>query len=163
MKTLAKTLAVTLAMTFVGIAGPLQSASAWLKICNGTTESITYAHTYIDTAGCSGNPNYCSNWEKNGWYNIAPDTCQTVYSGSAAGRYFYYYAQAYDGWPRWSGSGWNWQHTSSGHTQCMPSQPWSLYSYCADEVNYGNNDPSYNHGQLAVPSQYANYYYTLNP
>lgn len=163
MKTLTKTIAVTLAMTLFAIVGPLQSASAWLKICNDTSETITFANTWYDSAACSTGANYCSDWKKDGWYNIAPDACSTVYSGSAYGRYFYYYAQATDGSPKWTSNQWQWKHTSSAHNQCLPSYyyDWDDYEYCAGDVNFYNPGVTdYKHRQLNV-GNYTNYTLTL--
>jgi uncharacterized membrane protein len=52
------------------------SAYAWLKICNGTTKPLQYAHKINEPSCGQAHP-----WRDRGWWNINPGQCTTVYSG----------------------------------------------------------------------------------
>ena len=70
-------------------------AAADLRLCNLTDSRVGVAIGYKDgtTAG----------WATEGWWNIAAQTCETVYKGVLSGRYYYIYAVDYDRGGEWSG------------------------------------------------------------
>ncbi len=69
------------------------SASADLRLCNTTAARIGVAIGYQDTDG----------WATEGWWNIAAQTCETLYKGSLASRFVYVYAVDYDRGGEWAG------------------------------------------------------------
>jgi uncharacterized membrane protein len=79
-------IATTLALTAV-------PASADLKLCNTTSSRIGVSIGYQDADG----------WATEGWWNIASQTCETLYKGQLASRYFYVYAIDYDRGGEWAG------------------------------------------------------------
>jgi uncharacterized membrane protein len=81
---------VLLAATLCATAVP---ASADLKLCNTTSSRIGVAIGYQDTEG----------WATEGWWNIASQTCETLYKGQLASRFFYVYAIDYDRGGEWAG------------------------------------------------------------
>jgi uncharacterized membrane protein len=68
-------------------------AMADLKLCNTTSSRIGVSIGYQDTEG----------WATEGWWNIASQTCETLYKGQLASRYFYVYAIDYDRGGEWAG------------------------------------------------------------
>ena len=127
------------------VLGFSETASASLTVCNYSGEPVTFVNTYWDT-NCTNQT--CNGWRKDGWYNIANNTCQNVFSGSANNRYFYWYAQAYDTSPKWTSDTFRWQHTSAGHFQCT-GDPIGNYDYCANGTYFFNAaTPYYNHREL---------------
>jgi uncharacterized membrane protein len=68
-------------------------AVADLKLCNTTSSRIGVSIGYQDTDG----------WATEGWWNIASQTCETLYKGQLASRYFYVYAIDYDRGGEWAG------------------------------------------------------------
>ena len=74
----------------VTAAGP---AAADLRLCNTTSSRVGVAIGYQDTDG----------WATEGWWNIAAQTCETLYKGALSSRYFYVYAVDYDRGGEWAG------------------------------------------------------------
>jgi uncharacterized membrane protein len=68
-------------------------ARADLKLCNTTSSRVGVAIGYQDKDG----------WATEGWWNIASQTCETLYKGQLASRYFYVYAIDYDRGGEWAG------------------------------------------------------------
>lgn len=68
-------------------------AAADLRLCNTTSSRIGVAIGYQDANG----------WATEGWWNIAAQTCETLYRGTLASRYFYVHAVDYDRGGEWSG------------------------------------------------------------
>jgi uncharacterized membrane protein len=68
-------------------------AAADLKLCNTTPSRIGVAIGYQDKEG----------WATEGWWNVAAQTCETLYRGGLASRYFYVYAIDYDRGGEWAG------------------------------------------------------------
>lgn len=68
-------------------------AAADLRLCNTTAARIGVAIGYQDTEG----------WATEGWWNIAAQTCETLYKGSLSSRYVYVYAIDYDRGGEWAG------------------------------------------------------------
>jgi uncharacterized membrane protein len=57
-------------------------ARADLKLCNTTSSRIGVAIGYQDTNG----------WTTEGWWNVAPQTCETLYKGALSSRFYYIHA-----------------------------------------------------------------------
>ncbi|MCB1548953.1 MAG: DUF1036 domain-containing protein [Hyphomicrobiaceae bacterium] len=68
-------------------------ALADLKICNATSSRIGVAIGYRDTKG----------WATEGWWNIPPQTCETLLKGILASRFYYIHAIDYDRSGEWAG------------------------------------------------------------
>jgi uncharacterized membrane protein len=68
-------------------------AAADLKLCNTTASRVGVAIGYQDTNG----------WATEGWWNIAAQTCETLYKGALSSRFFYVHAVDYDRGGEWAG------------------------------------------------------------
>ncbi len=68
-------------------------AAADLKLCNTTAGRVGVAIGYQDKDG----------WATEGWWNVAAQTCETLFRGSLASRFFYVYAIDYDRGGEWAG------------------------------------------------------------
>ena len=84
--------AVVAAVAMLAIVSP---ARADLRLCNTTTGRIGVAIGYKDASP--------SNWATEGWWNIAAQTCETVYKGALSGRFYYIHAIDYDRGGEWAG------------------------------------------------------------
>lgn len=69
-------------------------AQADLKLCNNTQSRVGVALGYKDTKG----------WASEGWWNIGPETCETLLKGDLIARYYYVYAVDYDAGGSWGGN-----------------------------------------------------------
>lgn len=70
------------------------AAHADLKLCNTTASRIGVAIGYKDAK---------SGWTTEGWWNISARTCETLYRGTLASRFFYVHAVDYDRGGEWAG------------------------------------------------------------
>ena len=77
------------------VAAVVSPARADLRLCNTTTGRIGVAIGYKDASP--------SNWATEGWWNIAAQTCETVYKGALSGRFYYIHAIDYDRGGEWAG------------------------------------------------------------
>ena len=68
-------------------------ALADLKLCNSTTSRVGVAIGYQDTTG----------WTTEGWWNIASQTCETLYKGTLPSQFVYVHAIDYDRGGEWGG------------------------------------------------------------
>jgi uncharacterized membrane protein len=68
-------------------------ARADLKLCNTTGSRIGVAIGYQDTNG----------WTTEGWWNVASQTCETLFKGTLSSRYWYVHAVDYDRGGEWTG------------------------------------------------------------
>jgi uncharacterized membrane protein len=68
-------------------------AHADLKLCNTTASRIGVAIGYQDPTG----------WTTEGWWNISAQTCETLYKGTLASRFYYIHAIDYDRGGEWAG------------------------------------------------------------
>ena len=68
-------------------------ARADLKLCNTTSSRIGVAIGYQDPNG----------WTTEGWWNVAPQTCETLYKGTLSSRFYYIHAIDYDRGGEWAG------------------------------------------------------------
>ncbi|NOU07514.1 MAG: DUF1036 domain-containing protein [Hyphomicrobiaceae bacterium] len=75
---------------------PSSSAVADLRLCNTTQGRIGVAIGYKDGS--------TEGWATEGWWNIAAQTCETVYKGTLSGRFYYVHAVDYDRGGDWSGT-----------------------------------------------------------
>jgi len=69
-------------------------AHADLKLCNTTASRIGVAIGYQAQTG----------WATEGWWNIAAQTCETLYKGTLPSRFYYIHAIDYDRGGEWAGS-----------------------------------------------------------
>lgn len=66
---------------------------AELKLCNTTPSRVGVALGYKDA----------KDWATEGWWNVASQTCETVFKGALPSRFLYVYAVDYDRGGEWSG------------------------------------------------------------
>jgi uncharacterized membrane protein len=85
--------ATSLAGVVLGLAVSAAPAQADLKLCNTTASRIGVAIGYQDPSG----------WTTEGWWNVAPQTCETLYRGSLSSRFYYIHAIDYDRGGEWAG------------------------------------------------------------
>jgi uncharacterized membrane protein len=86
-----RAIVATLAMaTLMAGAAP---ARADLKLCNTTSSRIGVAIGYRDNTG----------WTTEGWWNIAAQTCETLYKGTLSSKFYYIHAIDYDRGGEWAG------------------------------------------------------------
>jgi uncharacterized membrane protein len=64
-----------------------------LKLCNTTSSRVGVAIGYQDSTG----------WTTEGWWNIAAQTCETLYKGTLSSRFYYVHAVDYDRGGEWAG------------------------------------------------------------
>ncbi len=69
------------------------AAHADLRLCNTTASRIGVAIGYQDAQG----------WATEGWWNIAAQTCETLYKGTLSSRFYYIHAVDYDRGGEWAG------------------------------------------------------------
>jgi uncharacterized membrane protein len=86
-----RAIVATLAMAAL-LAGTA-SAQADLKLCNTTGSRIGVAIGYRDSTG----------WTTEGWWNIAAQTCETLYKGTLSSKFYYIHAIDYDRGGEWAG------------------------------------------------------------
>ena len=68
-------------------------ALADLKLCNKTPGRVGVALGYKDQQG----------WASEGWWNVAPNSCETLLKGPLIARYYYVFAVDYDNGGSWGG------------------------------------------------------------
>ena len=86
-------LALPALAVFVSLALQAAPAAADLKLCNTTSSRIGVAIGYEDKNG----------WTTEGWWNIAAQTCETLYKGTLSAKFYYVYAVDYDRGGEWAG------------------------------------------------------------
>ena len=84
------TVAKALSVAILTLATP---ALADLRLCNTTGGRIGVAIGYQDAQG----------WATEGWWNIAAQTCETLYKGTLSSRFYYVHAVDYDRGGEWAG------------------------------------------------------------
>lgn len=72
----------------------LSPAQADLRVCNATSGRVGVAIGYLDGPI----------WVTEGWFNLKPSRCETIFGGRLASRYFYIHAVDYDRGGDWSGT-----------------------------------------------------------
>ena len=78
-------------------------ALADLKLCNTTASRVGVAIGYKDAEG----------WATEGWWNIAPQTCETLLRGAVPSRFVYVHAIDYDRGGEWVGTNFMCTHDKS--------------------------------------------------
>ncbi len=68
-------------------------AYADFRLCNKTVSRVGIAIGYKDK----------DDWVTEGWWNLPPDTCETLVPGPLISRFYYIYAIDYDQGGEWSG------------------------------------------------------------
>lgn len=68
-------------------------ALADLRICNKSTSRVGISVGYKEDDA----------WKTEGWWNVAPNACETLLAGPLVARYYYLYAIDYDRGGEWSG------------------------------------------------------------
>jgi uncharacterized membrane protein len=81
----------TLAGVLLALCAP--AAHADLKLCNTTSSRVGVAIGYQDPTG----------WTTEGWWNVAAQTCETLYKGALSSRFYYIHAVDYDRGGEWAG------------------------------------------------------------
>ena len=77
----------------IGLVAFAPPAHADLRLCNTTGSRIGVAIGYQDANG----------WTTEGWWNVASQTCETLFKGSLSSRYWYIHAVDYDRGGEWTG------------------------------------------------------------
>lgn len=70
-----------------------EPAAADFRLCNNTSGKVGIAIGYKDNDG----------WVTEGWWNLAPRSCETLLRGNLVARYYYIFAIDYDRGGEWSG------------------------------------------------------------
>lgn len=72
------------------------AARAWadVKLCNVTSSRVGVAIGYQDSEG----------WMTEGWWNISPQTCETLLKNAVPSRFIYVHAVDYDRGGEWAGA-----------------------------------------------------------
>jgi len=83
-------LATIAGLALVMACGP---AEAKYRICNKSDSSVSAAFGYKQDG----------DWVSEGWWNIEPGKCATVYSKDLTEQYYYFYAESDDDSGNWSG------------------------------------------------------------
>jgi uncharacterized membrane protein len=68
-------------------------AFADFRMCNGTASRVGVAVGYKDG----------DSWVSEGWWNLKPNSCETLMRGPLSARFYYIYAVDYDQGGEWSG------------------------------------------------------------
>jgi uncharacterized membrane protein len=73
----------------------VSAAQADLRLCNRTASMVGVAIGYKGS----------QDWTTEGWWNIRPNSCETLLAGPLSSRYYYVYAIDYDQGGEWTGAG----------------------------------------------------------
>ncbi len=68
-------------------------AAADFRLCNNTGNRVGLAVGYKEN----------ESWTTEGWWNLAPSSCETVLRGNLVARFYYIYAVDYDRGGEWAG------------------------------------------------------------
>jgi uncharacterized membrane protein len=82
-------LGLVLALSVLGT----QPARADFRVCNNTSARIGLAMGYNDGRG----------WVTEGWFNLRPNRCDSVFKGDLSASFYYVYAVDYDHGGEWGG------------------------------------------------------------
>ena len=88
-----RTWCLALAAVAVALMGWTSPAAADFRLCNNTGSRVGIAIGYKDG----------SDWATEGWWNLAPRSCETLMRGALVARFYYIYAVDYDRGGEWSG------------------------------------------------------------
>jgi uncharacterized membrane protein len=81
------------AAALAGLLGFTQPAAANFRVCNNTGSRVGIAIGYKDERG----------WATEGWWNLAPRSCETLLKGPLVAQFYYIYALDYERGGEWSG------------------------------------------------------------
>jgi len=84
---------LALGLALVILAFRCDPAAADFRLCNNTGSKVGIALGYKDSDG----------WTTEGWWNLAPRSCETLVKGTLIARFYYVYAVDYDHGGEWSG------------------------------------------------------------
>jgi uncharacterized membrane protein len=88
-------------------------AHADFRVCNRTQSRVGVAVGYKDG----------ESWSTEGWWNIAPSSCETLMRGPLVARFYYLYALDYDQGGEWAGKAFmcsrDKEFTIKGITDCL--------------------------------------------
>jgi uncharacterized membrane protein len=73
--------------------GTSAPAAADFRLCNNTASRVGISLGYKENEG----------WTTEGWWNLAPRSCETLLRGALVARFYYIYAVDYDRGGEWSG------------------------------------------------------------
>jgi uncharacterized membrane protein len=92
-------------LTLIGavFAASAGTAMADLKICNASAGRVGVALGYQDAKG----------WATEGWWNIAPQSCEILLRGPVPSRFIYVHAVDYDRGGEWAGTNFMCTHDRS--------------------------------------------------
>jgi uncharacterized membrane protein len=76
-----------------GVSGSSDNVTGGLRLCNRTASRVGIAIGYKEN----------QRWSTEGWWNVAPDTCETLVAGALVSRFYYVYAVDYDRGGVWGG------------------------------------------------------------
>ncbi len=76
-----------------GVSGGTDASGGGLRLCNRTPSRVGIAIGYKENR----------RWSTEGWWNVAPDTCETLVAGALVSRFYYVYAVDYDRGGVWGG------------------------------------------------------------
>ncbi len=85
--------AACLALAVPGMIASATPAHADLRLCNMTSSRVGAAIGYRDAEG----------WKTEGWWNLEPRACETIFAGALNARFYYIYAVDYDRGGEWGG------------------------------------------------------------
>jgi uncharacterized membrane protein len=83
----------TLALAWLMVCADARPAAADFRLCNQTGSRVGIALGYKDNEG----------WITEGWWNVSPNSCETLLRGTLIARYYYVYAIDYDRGGEWAG------------------------------------------------------------
>lgn len=85
-------LAAGLLAAVAGLLGASEAAAEFI-LCNRTAEPVTAAFAYPEDR----------QWMSQGWWNLQPGECRSLYPGKLVFKTYYLYAETFDGTSRWDG------------------------------------------------------------
>jgi uncharacterized membrane protein len=89
----ARLLSETTATAGVSGGRSADAGAGGLRLCNRTSSRVGIAIGYKENR----------RWSTEGWWNVAPDTCETLVAGALVSRFYYVYAVDYDRGGVWGG------------------------------------------------------------
>lgn len=96
-------LAAGILFFLLSLAGVSAPAAADLKLCNASGSRVGVSLGYQDGKG----------WTTEGWWNIGPQSCETLLKGALPSRFIYVHAVDYDRGGEWAGTNFMCTHERS--------------------------------------------------
>ncbi len=138
------------------------AALADFRICNRTESRVGVALGYKDG----------EHWTTEGWWNLPPNTCETLVRGTLIARYYYLYAQDYDQGGEWAGKAYlctrDKEFTIQGIADCLArgynrtgffevdtldQKNWTVQLTEQNQTPQGLRGPNFQLGPSLTPSQ----------